>query len=201
MSTSSTRTLTRTLARISALLLAAAAAGALSGCAAGSSGSAPGTSSPTATTTAHGQAGAVTVADPWAKAADSGMTAAFATLTNTSSSAVTLVSATSPASAHVQLHETVTDSSGATSMRERANGLAIPAGASTTLTPGGDHLMFIDLNAPLKSGTTTSLTLTFADGSTLAVTAEVRTFGAAKESYLPSATSTPTGGMSSASHD
>ncbi|RWR28947.1 copper chaperone PCu(A)C [Sinirhodobacter populi] len=46
-------------------------------------------------------------------------------------------------------------------MRQRVDGLPVPAGETVTLQPGGDHLMFTGLNFAPKSGDTLQVTLTF----------------------------------------
>lgn len=137
---------------------------------------------------ATGQAAAAKVTDPWVKAADTGMTAAFFVLTNTGTAPIHLVSAASPISPMVQLHETVMGTGGAMAMQEKSGGFTIAAGSSHEFKAGGDHVMFMGVTAPVKSGTTVTVTLTFEDGSTLPVTAEVRTFTGAKETYVPGAT-------------
>jgi copper(I)-binding protein len=68
-------------------------------------------------------------------------------------------------------------------MRPKAGGVTIPAGGTHDLVPGGDHLMLMDLTTPLRPGADVSLTLAFADGSTLPVIAQVREFAGAKEQY------------------
>lgn len=130
-------------------------------------------------------AASVTVHDQWVKAADSGMSAAFAEITNDGDRDIVLVSATSAASSRMELHETVTDSSGTKTMRPKEGGFTIPAGQTLTLAPGGDHLMFMDLKEPLRTGSNTSIELHFADGSTTAFTARVRDFSGAQENYAP----------------
>lgn len=127
----------------------------------------------------------VTVHDQWAKAAESGMSAAFAEITNDGDRDIVLVSATSAASARMELHETVTDPAGAKTMRPKEGGFTIPAGQTLTLAPGDDHLMFIDLKEPLRTGSNTSIELRFADGSTTSFTARVRDFPGAQENYDP----------------
>ncbi|AYF79204.1 copper chaperone PCu(A)C [Nocardia yunnanensis] len=139
-------------------------------------------------------ADAVSLSDQWIKAADSGMSAAFGTLTNNSDKPVNLVAATSPASATVEIHETAPDGSGEKMMRPKAGGLVIPAHAKATLAPGGDHLMFMGLKAPLRTGAETPITLTFSDGSTTTVTAQVRDFAGGKENYQPSGDNAAHGG-------
>ena len=147
------------------------------------------TTTPAATAAkASGQAASVTVSDPWVKAVDTGMTGAFFVLKNTGSSPVHLVSAKSTISPMMQLHETVMGTGGTMAMQEKPGGFTIPAGGSHEFKPGSDHVMFMGITAPVKSGTTVTFTLAFEDGSTLPVTAEVRTFTGAKETYVPGAT-------------
>jgi copper(I)-binding protein len=50
---------------------------------------------------------------------------------------------------------------GVMEMRELTDGLAIPAGATVALNPGGDHIMFVDLKHPVKPGDVIHTTLTF----------------------------------------
>ena len=52
--------------------------------------------------------------------------------------------------------------------------IAAPAHATTTLAPGGYHIMLIGLVKPLVSGDTVQVTLTFASGTTTQVGAVVR---------------------------
>lgn len=127
---------------------------------------------------------AVTVSDQWVKAADSGMTAVFGTLKNSGKDEVTVVSATSPAAGRMELHEVV-GQPGSTTMRPKEGGFVIPAGGTEVLAPGADHLMMMDLKAPLAVGSDVQVTLTFKDGSTLPFTAQVRTFPGAGENYQP----------------
>lgn len=129
----------------------------------------------------------VTVNDQWVKAADTGMTAVFGTLKNSGKDEVTVVSATSPAAARVELHEVVNQPGGGTTMQPKEGGFSIPAGGSHALAPGADHLMLMDLKAPLPVGSDVEVTLSFKDGSTLPFTAQVRTFPGAGENYQPGA--------------
>lgn len=128
----------------------------------------------------------LTLDNGWAKAADSGMTAAFGTLTNTSDKDVTVTGASADGTAgSVQLHETVTDStSGSTTMRQKDGGFTIPAGKSTALEPGGNHIMLMDLTCSLKAGADLTLQL-HSDAGTKTVTVPVRDYSGAKEEYAP----------------
>lgn len=127
----------------------------------------------------------VTISDQWAKAADSGMSAAFGELHNAGDREVTVVAANSPVSATVELHEVATDSGGTPFMRPKAGGFVIPARGELSLAPGGDHIMFIDLRGALRTGTDAPVTLTFSDGSTTTFTAQVRDFSGNQEDYRP----------------
>lgn len=147
----------------------------------------------TAATEARDQgAGVVTVSDQWVKAAPSGMTAVFGTLKNSGTKEVTVVSASSPAAGQVELHEVV-GAPGSATMRPKEGGIAIPAGGSHILAPGGDHLMLMDLTGPLQPGAQVEVTLTFKDGSSLPFSAQVRDFEGANENYQP-------GGHSAGTH-
>ena len=46
-------------------------------------------------------------------------------------------------------------------MRELADGLAVPAGETVELKPGGYHIMFMGLKGPLVEGDTIEVQLTF----------------------------------------
>jgi copper(I)-binding protein len=52
--------------------------------------------------------------------------------------------------------------------------IAIPAGQSVALEPGGFHIMLLDLAEPLELGQQVDLTLVFENAGEVAVTAEIR---------------------------
>ncbi|MEZ0493204.1 copper chaperone PCu(A)C [Kineococcus sp. TBRC 1896] len=138
---------------------------------------------PSAGSTGGGEASAVTITDPWVKAADTGMTAAFATLSNTGAEDVHIVSATTASSTSTELHEMATDASGAMVMRPKEGGFVVPAGGTHELSPGGDHLMLMSVTAPVLPGQDVTITLTAEDGSTVDLTAPARSYSGANESY------------------
>lgn len=151
---------------------------ALAGC--GSQADAP---EPTTTAVAPQATAALTVTDAWAKAADTGMTAVFGTLTNGGDAAVHIVSASTPVAARTEIHEVVMGSNGQMVMQPKQDGLTIPAGGSHTLAPGQDHLMLLELTGPVKPGDDVAVTLTLGDGQTVDFTATARTFDGGNESY------------------
>lgn len=144
-------------------------------------------------TTTTADADSIAVSNQWIKAADAGMSAAFAEFTNRSDHEIRIVDATSPASARMEIHEVVS-AAGGTTMRPKAGGLVIPAHGSATLKPGADHLMFIDLKAPLRTGANTPVTVKYADGTSTTFTAQVRDFAGNQENYSPGDGSTPAHG-------
>ncbi|WP_420124362.1 copper chaperone PCu(A)C [Nakamurella sp.] len=190
-------------------MLAAACAGGLllAGCGSGTTSTAgatptSGAATPSASSSAGSSAGSsatgeVTITDTWVRAtegtSDPTMTAAFGVLTNHTDQQRTVVSATNSASDHTELHEMAMDN-GAMVMRPVAGGITVPADGTTTLGPGGLHVMVMNLTSPIKPGDEVSVVLTLDDGSTVPFTAVAKEFAGAQESYSPS-TGAGMGGM------
>ena len=101
------------------------------------------------------QAGApaLVVAGAWSRATPPGAPTAvgYMTITNHGRQADRLISADSPAAGALSLHQ-MSMTGGIMRMRPVAGGLEIAPGASVTLDPNGDHLMFEGLKRPFKSG-------------------------------------------------
>lgn len=135
------------------------------------------------TVSASQSTAALTVTDPWVKAAEDGMSAAFGTITNTSDQDVTIMSASTPASPMVELHETVMGSNGTMQMQEKQGGFVIPAKGKLVLEPGANHIMLMGLTKPVKAGDDISFDLKLKDGSTVTFTAQGKDFVGANENY------------------
>ena len=75
-------------------------------------------------------------------------------------SADQLVSASSPAAGEVQLHEMAMD--GNVMKMRQVKDIPVPANGSVELKPGGLHLMFMNIKAPLAAGETVPVKLKFA---------------------------------------
>jgi copper(I)-binding protein len=71
-----------------------------------------------------------------------------------------LVSASSPAAGEVQLHEMAMD--GNVMKMRQVKDIPVPANGSVELKPGGLHLMFMNIKAPLAAGETVPVKLKFA---------------------------------------
>jgi periplasmic copper chaperone A len=121
----------------------------------------------------------ITVVQPWARATPAGATtgAVYMTLANKTDTADRLTAASSDVAGKAQVHEMAVVN-GIMEMRELPDGLAIPAGGSVTLKPGGYHVMLIGLKKPLIAGQTLPLTLTFAKAGNISITVPIQAVGA-----------------------
>jgi copper(I)-binding protein len=77
--------------------------------------------------------------------------AGFMTISNRGGVADRLVSITTDASNRADLHGTQQQGN-VMQMRAQSGGVAIPAGGKVTFAPGGLHVMFIGLKAPVPAG-------------------------------------------------
>jgi len=129
-----------------------------------------------------GGASPIAVEGPWARATPAGARtgAVYMTLANKTSASDRLTAASSDVAAEVQIHE-MSVVNGIMKMRQLTDGLAIPAGGSVTLKPGGYHVMLIGLKKPLAAGETFPLTLTFEKAGNISVTVRVKAMGAMQD--------------------
>ena len=120
-------------------------------------------------------AGDLAVTGVWMREPAEGQTrsAAYGTITNNGDSDVTLVSASVPFDATVEIHETIMGDDGSMQMQEVPEGFAVPAGGSFSLEPGGPHIMLIDIDPADITGTI-DVTMVFDDGTEVTVGAPVR---------------------------
>ncbi len=104
----------------------------------------------------------VKVDHPWSRPTPPGtpMGVGYMSISNSGSSDVTLVGATTPRAGHVSIHETSMHD-GVMRMQPVKGGLTIPAGATVDLKPHSFHLMLEKLNGPLQEGEKIPLTLNF----------------------------------------
>jgi copper(I)-binding protein len=132
----------------------------------------------------------IVVSDVWSRPA-TGTGVVYATLRNSGSNADRLIAASSPLATHVGLHQSsetkmsgmsmpMSNSSmgnmpmGGSMMSMKAvSSIPIPARGTTTLAPGGYHLM-LDLRHDLKAGETIPLSLHFEHAGWIQTSARVR---------------------------
>lgn len=86
-----------------------------------------------------------------------------------------LIAASSPAAGEMQLHTMAMDGN-VMRMRE-VKAIEVPANGSVELKPGGLHLMFMDIKAPLKAGESIPVRLKFQKAGELEINVPVRGIG------------------------
>lgn len=87
-----------------------------------------------------------------------------------------LISASSPVAGEVQLHEMAME--GNVMKMRQVKDIAVPAGGAVELKPGGLHLMFMNIKAPLAAGETVPVKLKFAKAGEVEVKMPVNAMGA-----------------------
>ena len=127
-------------------------------------------------TAALAQTNQLEVTSAWARATPAKAENGVAYLPIRSPTPDRLVSVSSPVAKKAELH-TMSMEGMVMKMRPLA-GLDIAAGQPVTLKPGGEHIMLLGLNAPLREGQSFPLTLTFEKAGMREVTVAVEKPGA-----------------------
>jgi periplasmic copper chaperone A len=119
------------------------------------------------------------ITQPWSRATPGGAKVAggYLTIENRGPATDRLLSASSAVAKKLEMHE-MTVNSGVMTMRPIEGGLAIEPGKAVKLAPGGVHLMFVELKAPLKQGEQIPVTLTFERAGEVKALFEVQAVGA-----------------------
>jgi copper(I)-binding protein len=114
--------------------------------------------------------GALHIGHPWTRPTPNGASTAlgYLTVTNHGTSPERLLGGASPVSATLTAH-TMSMSGGVMRMRALPGGYPIAPGATLTLGPGADHLMFEGLKRPFKLGERIPATLRFARAGSVKV--------------------------------
>jgi len=117
----------------------------------------------------------VIVSDPWIRGTVPQQMATGAFMQLKSAKDAKLIEARSPAAGVVEIHEMTMENN---VMRMRAvQALALPAGRTVELKPGGYHMMLMDLKQQMREGETVPVTLIVESGGkreTVEVKAKVR---------------------------
>ena len=120
--------------------------------------------------------GDLQVTDPYAIATPPGapVGGGYVTIRNDGASDDRLlsISVSADLAGKVELHEMRMEGD-VMRMAPLADGVQIPAGGEAVLEPGGMHVMFMDLGAPLPAGTSFPATLTFQNAGAVDVLFEV----------------------------
>ena len=99
-------------------------------------------------------------------------TAAFLKLTNNTDKDIKLVAASSDIAERVELHTHINED-GMMKMRQ-VETILVAKKSSTSLQPGGYHVMFLGLKQDLKEGETVKFTLYFDNGDEIKIDAPVK---------------------------
>ena len=132
----------------------------------------------------------VDVKNAWARATVPGQKATGAFMTLTAKDGSKLVGVASPAAGAVEVHEMKMDGD-VMKMRALPHGLELPAGKPVELSPGGYHIMLMDLKAALPKDSSIPLTLVFQDAKGVQSRIELK---------VPVAAANPSGKAQAAGH-
>jgi periplasmic copper chaperone A len=116
------------------------------------------------------------VDNAWAGATPGKAENGAAYVTITSPTADRLVSASTPVAKKAELH--TMSMQGMVMKMRPVSGVDIPPGRAVTLKPGGEHIMLMGLNQPLREGQSFPLTLDFEKAGPRTVTVTVEKAGA-----------------------
>ena len=125
------------------------------------------------------KAGDLVITQAWTRATPNGakIGSGYFTIENKGTAPDRLVGVSADVAGKVEVHE-MAMKDGVMTMRPLDNGLAIDPGKTVKLTPGGYHLMLMDLKSPLKQGDTLPITLKFEKAGEVKVSLAVEGIGA-----------------------
>lgn len=120
----------------------------------------------------------VKIEKPWARATAPGASVGggYLTVMNQGAALDRLIGASSPVAGKTELHEMAMEKD-IMRMRE-VKRIDVPAHGKAELKPGGYHLMFLQLKAPLKQGEKVPVTLKFEKAGEVKVDLAVESMGA-----------------------
>lgn len=136
---------------------------------------------------------------PWARATAPQQKVGGAYVTLTSLADDVLVGGNSPVAGRLEIHEMHMDGT-IMRMRELPDGLPLPAGQRVALTPGGLHIMLVDLKQPLVAGQTIPMQLRFRTAPPLDLQVQVAPVGARGPNGQAPAAAMPMGAMPGHTH-
>jgi periplasmic copper chaperone A len=123
--------------------------------------------------------GNLVISQAWSRATPGGakVGGGYLTISNEGSTADRLIGGSADVAAKVQVHE-MSMNNGVMTMRPVDQGLVIEPGKTVKLSPGGFHLMLLDLKGPLKQGEKLPVTLEFEKAGKVSVTFDIQGVGA-----------------------
>lgn len=123
--------------------------------------------------------GDLVITKAWSRATPGGAKVAggYLTIENRGHAPERLQTASAAHALRTEIHEMAVNN-GVMTMRPLIDGLVIAPGQIVELAPGGGHLMFIGLDAPLRVGDQVPVTLSFEHAGEVKVTLDVQAIGA-----------------------
>ena len=123
--------------------------------------------------------GSLEISQPWTRATAPTAKAGggYLTITNKGTTPDRLIAVRSAVSDKAEIHEMKMEGN-VMRMRELADGLEIPPGATVELKPGGYHIMFMDLKAPMAKDAKVPVTFVFEKAGSIDVELLVQAMGA-----------------------
>jgi hypothetical protein len=123
--------------------------------------------------------GSLQISQPWTRAtAPTAKTGGgYVTITDKGTTPDRLIAVRSAVSDKAEIHEMKMEGN-VMRMRELAKGLEIPPGATVELKPGGYHIMFMELKAPMAKDAKVPVTLVFEKAGSVDVDLLVQAMGA-----------------------
>lgn len=125
------------------------------------------------------KAGDLVITQAWSRATPGGakVGGGYLTIENKGTTPDRLIGGSTDAAGEVQVHE-MSMKNGVMTMRPVEGGLVVEPGKTVKLTPGGFHLMLLDLKGPLKQGEKLPVTLEFEKAGKVSVMFDVGSIGA-----------------------
>ena len=123
--------------------------------------------------------GNLVITTPWSRATPNGARVAggYLTIENRGSAPDRLLSASTGLAKKVEIHEMALKD-GVMTMRPVEGGVTVDPGQAVKFAPGGYHLMFVELTAPLRQGEQVPVTLKFEHAGEIKASFEVQGVGA-----------------------
>ena len=130
--------------------------------------------------------GTIKISGSWTRATPAGAKVAggFLKITNTGATPDRLMGGTMVSAGKVEVHQ-MSMADGVMKMSALEQGLEIKPGEMVELKPGGFHIMFIDLAAPVKEGDHLEGTLVFQRAGTIKLQYDAAAMGAKSEVAAP----------------
>lgn len=124
------------------------------------------------------KAGDLLIGHPWSRATPGGakIGGGYFTVTNNGTSPDKLTGGSLSVADHIEFHEMKTEG-GVMTMRAIEGGITIKPGETVKFEPGGNHVMFLGLKAPLKQGDLVKGQLTFEKAGTVDVEYKIDAVG------------------------